>query len=194
MISANARRAPSASAMPSRTPPASVLCWMSGESIFMTTGKPIFSAANTASSADAASASFGPSRPCAAKKVLASASLNAPEPDRSVVHFGSAPAAACSTWVGAAAARSALTASSVARVPERTGAPAAAACTLAWWPAEMLLMNTVGNGALAANAPTAPAMPRYSSEVGPSSPAGASCAAMIAPMEGSPAMASRTRV
>ncbi len=54
-----ALRAASGFSTPTTTPPASVLCKMSGETIFSTTGKPIFSAARAASSADVASASCG---------------------------------------------------------------------------------------------------------------------------------------
>jgi hypothetical protein len=48
---------------PTSTPPASVLCRMSGDTIFITTGKPIFSARFTASSAVAANPSPGVGMP-----------------------------------------------------------------------------------------------------------------------------------
>jgi hypothetical protein len=62
-ISVYALRTSAAEDSPTRTPPASVLCRMSGETIFMTTGKPSLSASCTASSADSASPSSGTGMP-----------------------------------------------------------------------------------------------------------------------------------
>ena len=49
----------SADFTPTMTPPASVLCKICGETIFITTGKPILEASFTASSAEVATPSFG---------------------------------------------------------------------------------------------------------------------------------------
>ena len=54
IIAVKLPRTAAASAISSRTPSTSLLCGMSGESIFIATGKPTFSAAATAASADAA--------------------------------------------------------------------------------------------------------------------------------------------
>ena len=48
---------------PTTTPPASVLCRMSGETIFITTGKPMSAASLAASPADLATPSFGTGMP-----------------------------------------------------------------------------------------------------------------------------------
>ena len=48
---------------PTRTPPASVLCRISGETIFITTGKPMPDASFAASAADVATPSFGTAMP-----------------------------------------------------------------------------------------------------------------------------------
>ena len=54
---------PSAFLTPTTTPPASVLCRMSGETIFITTGKPMLPAILAASEADFATPSFGTGMP-----------------------------------------------------------------------------------------------------------------------------------
>ena len=51
------------SSTPTSTPPASVLCRISGETIFSTTGKPMPAASFAASSADVATPSFGTGMP-----------------------------------------------------------------------------------------------------------------------------------
>jgi hypothetical protein len=48
---------------PTITPPASVLCRICGETIFITTGKPIPDASFAASAADPATPSFGTAMP-----------------------------------------------------------------------------------------------------------------------------------
>ena len=63
MIVANAFSASSAVLTPTITPPASVLCRISGETIFSTTGKPMPEASLAASAADVATPSFGTAIP-----------------------------------------------------------------------------------------------------------------------------------
>ena len=58
-IVSNAERAASSLSTPTTTPPASVLCRMSGETIFSTTGNPMPALSFAASSAEVASASPG---------------------------------------------------------------------------------------------------------------------------------------
>src|SRR3984893_535225 len=57
------------------TPPASVLCRMSGETIFITTGKPISDAILAASPADLATPSFGTGMPDASQTSLPSGAV-----------------------------------------------------------------------------------------------------------------------
>ena len=57
------RSACSRSATPTSTPPASVLCRMSSETIFITTGKPMSAAKSAASAADWATPSRGSGTP-----------------------------------------------------------------------------------------------------------------------------------
>jgi hypothetical protein len=61
---------------PTSTPPASVLCRMSGETIFSTTGKPIAEAIFAAPAADVATPSFGTGMPYASQTALPSGAVS----------------------------------------------------------------------------------------------------------------------
>ena len=74
-ISEKAALASAAPAMPTLTPPTSVLWSIWGETTFMTSGKPISAARFSASSADRASACLGTSKPYEASTDLASSSV-----------------------------------------------------------------------------------------------------------------------
>ena len=74
MIRSNPSRTSSAFCTPRITPPMSVLCRISGEAIFMTTGYPISSAMATASSGEVASLDLGMRMPHASRMSRASAS------------------------------------------------------------------------------------------------------------------------
>ena len=65
---------------PTRTPPASVLCRISGETIFITTGKPIPEASFVASAADVATPSFGTGMPYASQTSLPSGAVSEVRP------------------------------------------------------------------------------------------------------------------
>ncbi|GGU74393.1 hypothetical protein GCM10010211_45310 [Streptomyces albospinus] len=81
-IAVNAPRTSAAEVRPARTPPAPVLCRMSGETIFSATGNPIRSASATASSAHSASPSAGVAMPYASAIRRPSGAVSAVRPSR----------------------------------------------------------------------------------------------------------------
>lgn len=76
----NAARTSAAPSTPTITPPASVLCRMSGETIFITTGPPKRAANDTASSTSRASSSPGTAIPYASAITLPSGAVSALRP------------------------------------------------------------------------------------------------------------------
>lgn len=80
MILWNAARTSAAPSTPTITPPASVLCRMSGETIFITTGPPNRAAYDTASSTSVANSSPGTAIPYASAITLPSGAVSAVRP------------------------------------------------------------------------------------------------------------------
>ncbi len=76
MIVAKPFSASSALFTPTITPPASVLCRISGDTIFSTTGKPIPDASFAASAAEVATPSFGTAMPYASQTCLPSGAVS----------------------------------------------------------------------------------------------------------------------
>ena len=76
MIVAKPRSTSAALLMPTSTPPASVLCRISGDTIFSTTGKPMPAASFAASAADLATPSCGTGMPYASQTSLPSGAVS----------------------------------------------------------------------------------------------------------------------
>ncbi len=81
MMVANAASASCALFTPTITPPASVLCRISGETIFITTGKPMPLASFAASAAELATPSFGTGMPYASHTSLPSGAVSDVRPE-----------------------------------------------------------------------------------------------------------------
>ena len=80
MMVAKPFSASSALFTPTSTPPASVLCRISGDTILSTTGKPIPAASVAASAADVATPSLGTVMPYASQTILPSGAVSAVRP------------------------------------------------------------------------------------------------------------------